>query len=192
MEMQNTVLVDGVEFGLMLVVCGNAETICNWEDPTGNGNEDECRKICGAVHDSLSAVGLDSDSDSYFPHWHGGRFSRWERRGIVAFAAFFRGVEIDGDGEKVEEPWQSCKLSDCPPQWEWAIEAAADAADKARDIAIDAQDERQRDFAVEDLQEAAQNALSVIDDLDVFNAELSDAAERLRSALGRLCKLAAR
>jgi len=152
------------EYGIRVIVCEDAETVLNWSDPTGNGNEDECRSVCGDTHAAIRKLlpFLSAESDSYFTNWHGGMYSHQDYD-VVAFGVvecFVREVAVEGeDGDLMENEWENITLDKMPQSVIRAIEAVEEAHSKAIDEVEAAQDaEQERLDSEEAAEEAAEEA----------------------------------
>jgi len=149
-----------LEFGLRAIVCEDAETVLNWSDPTGNGNEDECRIVCSDTHAAIRKLlpAVLAESDSYFRNWNGGMYSHQDYS-VVQFGVvecFVREVAVeDEDGDLIENEWENITLNKMPKIVIRAIEAVEDAHSKAIDEVEAAQDAEQARL---DSEEAAEEA----------------------------------
>jgi len=157
-----------LEFGLRVIVCEAAEAVLDWEDPTGNGNQDECNSVCSDTHAAIRKLlpPISAESDSHFPNWHGGMYSHQaEMYGFssVEFGVvqcFVREVAVeDEDGELVENDWEEITLDKMPQSVKQAIEAVEDAHRKAiREVEAAQDAEQARLDAEEAAEEAAEDA----------------------------------
>ncbi len=62
-------------YGIRIVVCTNAEVVCDWVDPTGNGNYDEAAEVVSDTEAAIRAAGLDYDTNGCFRDWNGGKYA---------------------------------------------------------------------------------------------------------------------
>lgn len=174
----NTTKIGGTEFGMHAVLCTCAEIVCDWEDPTGNGNKNEAREVCGAAEAALAERGLECGHDSYYAAWSGGKYSHWDRLGTVAADCYTRAA--GEEGESSPDPWAPCGLEDMPPSWQSAIEEAATAAEAATKRVSREQDLAQLRYARESLAEVAARAAEALEGVD------SELADELAATLASL------
>lgn len=122
---------DGNEYGLKVIICANAETLCGWEDPTGNGNADEAAEVVSAGYGSIYAsLGIMADSDRNFSRWNGGKYGSqarmhgYESFGNIVAKAFIRSAD--------EVEWEACDFDELYSATEirQALEAASSAMDE--------------------------------------------------------------
>jgi len=152
------------EYGLRAIVCENAETVIQWSDPTGNGNQDECNSVCRDTHAAIRKLlpPVSAESDSNFQNWNGGMYSHQDYS-AVAFGAvecFVREVALeDEDGEIIENEWENVTLDKMPQSVIRAIEAVEDAHSKAiREVEASQDAEQEKRYAEEAAEDAAEEA----------------------------------
>jgi len=162
-----TVEIEGnLEFGLRVIVCEDAETVIQWSDPTGNGNQDECNSVCRDTHAAIRKLlpPVSAESDSHFQNWNGGMYSHQAKMygfSAVEFGAvqcFIRKEAVeDEDGDTIENEWENVSLDMMPQSVIRAIEAVEEAHSKAIRGVEAAQDAEQARLDAEEAAEDAAN-----------------------------------
>ena len=159
-EIYDVATENNCDYGIRVIVCEDAETVLNWSDPTGNGNEDECRIVCSDTHAAIRKLlpAVLAESDSYFRNWHGGMYSHQDYS-VVSFGVvecFVRAVAVeDEDGDIIENEWEEFTLDKMPQSVIRAIEGVEEAHSKAIRGVQAAQDAEQE---IRDAEEAAEEA----------------------------------
>jgi|GEM_PF-4106569 len=160
-----TVATEGsLEFGIRVIVCEDAETVIQWSDPTGNGNQDACNSVCRDTHAAIRKLlpPVSAESDSHFPNWNGGKYSHQAK--MYGFSAvefgvvqcFVREVAVeDEDGDMIQNDWENITLDKMPQCVTQGVAAAEEAHSKAIRGVEAAQDAEQARL---DAEEAAEDA----------------------------------
>lgn len=123
-----------------IVLCGNAETVCDGTDLFGADSvtqKEATTAACDAANEEIwKALHGFCSADSCFSHWHGGKHGRADLSGRIAVANLFARTEPENE-------------DDCHGDWEWSdkagwsepllarVTAALDAADKAAESVLE-------------------------------------------------------
>lgn len=131
------------EYGVVITVCRNSETVCFGLD-LDECDEDSCGVISGAAVDAIEKeLGRGVRTDGFFPNWHGGKYYRGFKQGLAHASFRRRDIDTDDDDPDYREVGE----------WEWVDDkiVPADlrakvllAFDSALDATATAADEQER------------------------------------------------
>lgn len=104
-------------WGCRIVVCGNAETVCDSYDIESSHytEEEATTEACEAASEViLRELGDFPDTQSFFPDWHGGKYARASFSMFWVVAEVYHREPTIGELEDPELAWT---------EWEWTPRA---------------------------------------------------------------------
>lgn len=130
--MKDNVIELSEEFGVVVTVCTNDETVCF------GLNLDDCDEDSGAIISRAAWETMERELDgrvsvdSWFPNWNGGRYDRGNRAGLVHASFRHRTIDTcaDEDGEEYFSygDWEWIDAREVPAELSARVTQAMDAA----------------------------------------------------------------
>lgn len=122
-------------FGIEVVLCSNAETICDGYEIPDHEHDEVTSEVVKAMRDKLlDEYGEVVDDSRTFSDWHG---KHWDRKiGRVACRTVTRDAETDEDGDTEMTDWRWVKFDKMPKIVQEKIDAILNMADDAGIAAI--------------------------------------------------------
>lgn len=131
-------------FAVVVTVCGNDETILDGLE-LGEDDEDSGNIICDAAINAIQQqIGSLVNLGMSYHDWHGGKFSKGMRQGIVHASFRSRTKDIDDCGEPDYSPWEWADAAAVPAELVAKVQTAMDAASEAVAVAAAAREELHR------------------------------------------------
>lgn len=133
-------------FGIEIVLCSNAETVCDGYEIETHDWQDATDLIVRAMRDAIyDRTGEFVDDNRTFRDWHG---KHWDRCiGRVACRTLTREIEVDEDGDEEPSDWKWINFSDMPEDVRKTVDEILNVGD---DAGIAAMIEAEKTFATDE------------------------------------------